>query len=85
MSLPHLTPFVLVLYCSMLFPNPVPCVKLRITYFIFRDVVTIELENRLPASLSDMDESYKDEIVRRDATESPVVDLPGRKLAGPPC
>ena len=45
----------------------------------------IELENRPPASLSDMDESYKDEIIPRDATETPVIDLPGWNLAGPPC
>jgi hypothetical protein len=32
--------------------------------------VTIELENRLPASLADLDESYKDDIISRDTTRA---------------
>jgi hypothetical protein len=38
------------------------------------------LENRPPASLYDMDESYRDVIICRDATLA--TDLPGRMLAG---
>ena len=43
----------------------------------------IELKNRLPASLCDMDESYKDDIIRYDATLA--TGTPGLMLAGLPC
>lgn len=46
-----------------------------------RDDVAIELEDGLPASLGDMDEAYKDDIIYRDATWA---DLPGRTPALPP-
>jgi hypothetical protein len=45
--------------------------------------LTTELENRLPASLGDMDESYKDDIVCRDAVLA--TDVPGRLEARLPC
>jgi hypothetical protein len=44
--------------------------------------VTIELENRLPASLGDVDESYEDDIIFRDAT---MANAPVRTLAGLHC
>lgn len=44
--------------------------------------MTIELKNRLPNSFADIDESYKVDVIRRDATLA--TDPPVRTLALPP-
>ena len=44
-----------------------------------QEKVMIKLENRLPASPGDLDESYEDDILRRDAIGA--TNLPGRTLA----
>jgi hypothetical protein len=41
--------------------------------------IMIELDNRLPASPGDMEESYEDDILCRDAIRA--TNLPGRTLA----